>query len=799
MTNINNKLNRLVNTKNKIKNVINYSTPNIITEETSFKEYPKKIKKEFVKIVNNGTDELYNNLPKIQAENDNNLFLDNCENITMQISLKGNINQSSKIIPENYTQVDYIQSSGTQYIDSGVIGNGNIGFDIEWETNDAQTIFGSRTSYNLNQYQLTTYKGSGMENGYFGYGNGGSEKWNKIYYNYNKKNHISFINNLLTLDDGTTKTIAYQNFNTPKTITIFALQGPNGGISEKTSSKLYNLKFYEKEKIIRNFVPCYRNDDNEIGLYDTINNIFYTNIGTGTFTYGNIVNILDPMKPQSIKVATGEQNIELQGKNLFNKNKDIIDKAYLPMDINNTQIRSISETAAFTSKILIIKLEEGKTYTIQKISSARFRFGFTNTSTPAKDTNNVITSRLSNADTSSKVTFTVPYGSPYFVCNFFSSDRSADAQKGYDMIVNTIQVEEGSVATSYNSYYEPQKYSINLGKNLFDKDNANIIPCWVDYSSSIDKNVIQGPDNNNRTLYIKCEPNTTYTISRSILTSTFRVATYDEIPFPTFTEPYTYYDISNFYKDENATSITITTGLNSKFLLVNYGKTSDENLEESLVTIQIEKGDTATPYVPYITPIELYKIGNNKDYIFKNEITNPFYNTELENNSWYKVSKIGKTIFETTDDFAEGRIREKTFLTWARQKINNCKRKRLNTNIVSNRFSGLNVYSNDETGIVAHYPLTDAFSYVYIAISKDIANNLENFKEWLKNNETILYYELENPIYEKITNNILIQQLEYINKNIKSYSGTTIIKCNNIDDNENLIINATAIKNKKDW
>ena len=33
--------------------------------------------------------------------------------------------------------------------------------------------------------------------------------------------------------------------------------------------------------IVRNFVPCKKNSNNEIGLFDTINRIFYVNIGTG--------------------------------------------------------------------------------------------------------------------------------------------------------------------------------------------------------------------------------------------------------------------------------------------------------------------------------------------------------------------------------------------------------------------------------------------------------------------------------------------------------------------------------------
>jgi hypothetical protein len=38
--------------------------------------------------------------------------------------------------------------------------------------------------------------------------------------------------------------------------------------------------------LVRNFIPCYRKSDNVIGMYDVINDAFYTNSGTGTFIKG---------------------------------------------------------------------------------------------------------------------------------------------------------------------------------------------------------------------------------------------------------------------------------------------------------------------------------------------------------------------------------------------------------------------------------------------------------------------------------------------------------------------------------
>lgn len=140
----------------------------------------------------------------------------------------------------------------------------------------------------------------------------------------------------------------------------------------------------------------------------------------------------------------------IRTKNMFDKNSMVYSNhVYLPLDTNSTQIRNYGGTGTY---ILLIKLEETKTYTISKRAGGRFRAGFTNTSTPVFDTNNVITLRLPNNDTGTSMTFTVPTGSPYFVCNFFSADQTADANIGYENMLNSIQIEEGTTATTYSPY-----------------------------------------------------------------------------------------------------------------------------------------------------------------------------------------------------------------------------------------------------------------------------------------------------------------------------------------------------------
>ena len=53
--------------------------------------------------------------------------------------------------------------------------------------------------------------------------------------------------------------------------------------------RLYLCKIYDNDNLVRNFIPCYRKVDNEIGLYDVINDVFYVNSGTGEFIAGPVI------------------------------------------------------------------------------------------------------------------------------------------------------------------------------------------------------------------------------------------------------------------------------------------------------------------------------------------------------------------------------------------------------------------------------------------------------------------------------------------------------------------------------
>ena len=78
---------------------------------------------------------------------------------------------------------------------------------------------------------------------------------------------------------------AISAFDNGSEMTIWG-RNKSGTVTANAVFYLYALEIYENGVQTRNFVPCYRKSDNVAGLYDTVNNMFYSNSGTGTFLKG---------------------------------------------------------------------------------------------------------------------------------------------------------------------------------------------------------------------------------------------------------------------------------------------------------------------------------------------------------------------------------------------------------------------------------------------------------------------------------------------------------------------------------
>ena len=183
-------------------------------------------------------------------------------------------------LPSGYTELEYIQSSGIQYIDTGFKPNQDVRVTCDFEyisSVEEQTIFMARRTNAQDQFGLF-HNTAGWT---FRYGANSAENntigiMDRILLDINK--------NVATLN-GVKLTNSAATFNTDTNLMLF-VRNTNGTLNNYAIAKLYACSIYSDETtMIRNFIPC-KNPSGVIGLYDLVNNQFYQNAGTGTFIAG---------------------------------------------------------------------------------------------------------------------------------------------------------------------------------------------------------------------------------------------------------------------------------------------------------------------------------------------------------------------------------------------------------------------------------------------------------------------------------------------------------------------------------
>ena len=191
-------------------------------------------------------------------------------------------------VPEGYTQLRYIKSSGAQYIDTGVAPTletkmwaqgfflaGNGGF---------YPIMGSSNP----SCQMGSYKETGAGAAFNSFGNQTDKQIPTALLAGEQPPTIEIDKNGATI---TTEGVVAVSVSFSATtmsgsaathIALFG-RGNSGSFERFAKAAIYRAKIYDNGVLIREFVPCIQKSNNEVGMYDIVNDVFYGNDGTGVF------------------------------------------------------------------------------------------------------------------------------------------------------------------------------------------------------------------------------------------------------------------------------------------------------------------------------------------------------------------------------------------------------------------------------------------------------------------------------------------------------------------------------------
>lgn len=183
-------------------------------------------------------------------------------------------------LPAGYTQIEYLQSSGTQYIDTGFKPNQDTRVVLDVNSplvSGPVWLFGARTTADSKTYNFLC-QGSKYRSDY------NDNSSTSLTINPSGRFEIDKDKNITKINGSTASTIPYGAFRCEYSLYLFSNNNA-GATGAGASISIYSCKIYGNGTLVRDLVPA-RNSSGTLGLYDTLNGTFYTNAGSGTFTAG---------------------------------------------------------------------------------------------------------------------------------------------------------------------------------------------------------------------------------------------------------------------------------------------------------------------------------------------------------------------------------------------------------------------------------------------------------------------------------------------------------------------------------
>lgn len=275
-----------------------------------------------------------------------------------------------------------------------------------------------------------------------------------------------------------------------------------------------------------------------------------------------------------------------------------------------------------------------------------------------------------------------------------------------------IKLEEGTEATSYSPYGQGSTKISKINKNIFDKNNVNILQGYIDGSGNIQYNT------SNKIFYIKCLKNIDVTVSGIYLRG---IACYNKIPT---------YNLKTSVKNINqSTSLTINTDDNTYLAVWYYENTTEYTEQQILDSIQVEKGNVETNHVEHEQTDYLL-------YIQQEMLEGDYFIKEAD--GWKEVHDIG--IYETDEEDDWQMNTSGLYFLYNAIKSSSTNNIALSTHFKFNsRTSGMTALVDGEFALQPQYENNPIYC-------KDNSSaTLQDFKNRLATEKVKFYYNLATP------------------------------------------------------
>lgn len=486
-----------------------------------------------------------------------------------------------------------------------------------------------------------------------------------------------------------------------------------------------------------------------------------------------------PSTPIDVEVVSGFNEVVVSNKNLFNFNK----LAYTTSSTTITKVDddtfTLYSTATNRFGVWII----GKvTDFIGKSLTAKMNYSYSDYTTQYSNNSFITCDETGNNRVQIGAIFSYSNGvlsgtraidntldtTKYIGIRLYATSGSGTNTNTY----SNVQVEIGDTSTDYIQHQE-QEYELNLGKNklpnVLSVDGTQILQtrCTMTLDGDTYNFMASGADaywgntvasgsayNKNRGALVEIPSNATNVylkLTNSNLAKNF----------------VTWYDSSKTSLGYQQISGSLAIRSGAKYLSVRIGINSPTIGETYTTGIMVAFEDT--DYAPYFEPIELCKIGNYQDKIYRN------------NGKWWLHKEIYK--FKITESnvlqaYSNGLVGIRNLDVYSN----------IQASYLSNMFSygggavnssGAYSYGNNTFAVNNDTGGVNVGRLYYFR--NDNINTLADWKTFFNNNDVYIYGVLATPTDTEITTASLVEELDNMRENMTTYTGQTNINQINSD------------------
>lgn len=212
-------------------------------------------------------------------------------------------------VPDGFRKVDWLGTDGYAYIDTGIKpttrDKHEAVFDCQLSTSTGQILFGSilgnwdakpnnwilfrPAQSNTNKVNLW-YRYTGTSTNYSPEGLFVPGTKQHLLIEQISNTVVNFKLNNSSLLSFTTRDAEIESEQPNYRLLRYQMSDESRQLD--STMKIYSYRLSQSGVCVRHFIPVVRNIDDKPGMYDLVNDVFYTNAGSGEFTWGEIENNL---------------------------------------------------------------------------------------------------------------------------------------------------------------------------------------------------------------------------------------------------------------------------------------------------------------------------------------------------------------------------------------------------------------------------------------------------------------------------------------------------------------------------